>query len=235
MEDVFTYNSGSLLPGDQPRSRTSSTWSDEEWVGTSIEPITRWSHTDNGIYGAPIGTSQAGGIVYNKPVYEELGLEVPTTWDEFMANNEAIKAAAASHRSSRPTATRGRASCSCWATSPTCSRAGPGLGERVHRQRAQVRRRARAGRLPQPAGGLEAGYFNEDFASALFDDGARMVATGEGAHYPILSGVVSTITQNYPDDLDDVGFFALPRRTPKTPGRRSGCRTRVYIPQTHRG
>ena len=34
-----------------------------------------------------------GGIFYNTKVYDELGLEVPKTWDEFMANNEKIKAA----------------------------------------------------------------------------------------------------------------------------------------------
>ncbi|MCS6759555.1 MAG: extracellular solute-binding protein [Candidatus Devosia euplotis] len=32
-----------------------------------------------------------GGILCNIPIYEELGLSVPRTWDEFMANNEKIK------------------------------------------------------------------------------------------------------------------------------------------------
>jgi raffinose/stachyose/melibiose transport system substrate-binding protein len=31
-----------------------------------------------------------GGILYNTAVYDALGLEVPTTWDEFVANNEVI-------------------------------------------------------------------------------------------------------------------------------------------------
>ena len=50
----------------------------------------------------------AGGVLYNKDIYEELGLEVPTTWDEFIANSEKIKAAGRPPRSSRPTATPGR-------------------------------------------------------------------------------------------------------------------------------
>ena len=38
-------------------------------------------------------TPAPAGLLYNKKVYEDLGLSVPTTWDEFAANNEAIKAA----------------------------------------------------------------------------------------------------------------------------------------------
>ena len=34
---------------------------------------------------------------------------------------------------------------------------------------------------------FKAGYLNEDFAAATFADGIRMVATGEGAHYPMLT------------------------------------------------
>ncbi len=34
-----------------------------------------------------------GGILYNKKVYADLSLSVPTTWAEFAANNEKIKAA----------------------------------------------------------------------------------------------------------------------------------------------
>ena len=34
-----------------------------------------------------------GGIYYNRKIYAELGLSVPKSWAEFMANNEKIKAA----------------------------------------------------------------------------------------------------------------------------------------------
>lgn len=80
----------------------------------------------------------------------------------------------------------------------------------------------------------EGGYFNEDFASALFDDGVRMVATGEGAHYPILTGATSTIAQNYADNMGDVGYFRCRRRTPRTPAPPSGCRTRSTSPAAPR-
>ena len=41
----------------------------------------------------PTEASLGGGILYNKRIYEEQGLEVPLTWEEFAANNDALKAA----------------------------------------------------------------------------------------------------------------------------------------------
>jgi len=37
------------------------------------------------IYGVPFA-SQTLFVFYNKQIYEELGLKVPETWDEFLAN-----------------------------------------------------------------------------------------------------------------------------------------------------
>ena len=42
-----------------------------------------------------------------------------------------------------------------------------------------------------------------------------MVATGEGAHYPMLTFAIGGIAQNYPDNLKDVGFFAMPAMMPR--------------------
>ncbi len=50
------------------------------------------SVTDGKLYGVP-AVSQTMLCYYNKNVYEELGLEVPKTWDGFIANLEATKAA----------------------------------------------------------------------------------------------------------------------------------------------
>ncbi|MDO5377784.1 MAG: extracellular solute-binding protein [Clostridia bacterium] len=50
------------------------------------------SITDGKVYGVP-AVSQTMLCFYNKKVYEELGLSVPATWDEFIANLEACKAA----------------------------------------------------------------------------------------------------------------------------------------------
>jgi raffinose/stachyose/melibiose transport system substrate-binding protein len=45
-----------------------------------------------GTFGLPYATN-ANAVIYNKAKFEELGLEVPTTWDEFIATLEEVKAA----------------------------------------------------------------------------------------------------------------------------------------------
>lgn len=46
----------------------------------------------DGVYGLPYATN-ANTVIYNKQKFEELGLEVPKTWDEFIAILEKAKAA----------------------------------------------------------------------------------------------------------------------------------------------
>ncbi|WP_156253048.1 ABC transporter substrate-binding protein [Pseudactinotalea terrae] len=233
MEDVFTYNTGSLLQAINP-DQNLVPLGDEEWASTLIEPFVPVVSTENGLYGAPNGTSQAGGILYNIPIYEELGLEVPTSWDEFMSNNDAIKEAGktAIIQTYGDTWTSQlfvlgdfgnvTAQDEDWATEYTAGNRKyveqPALQSFINQQEA-----------------YEGDYFNEDFASALFDDGLRMVSTGEGAHYPILSGGVSTIAQNYPDNIGDVGFFPLPAQDAEDTRATIWLPNAVYIPSTTEG
>lgn len=46
---------------------------------------------DNKLYGVPYAAN-ADGVIYNKDIFSKLGLQVPKTWDEFMAVCEKIKA-----------------------------------------------------------------------------------------------------------------------------------------------
>ncbi len=47
---------------------------------------------DGKIYGVPFA-SQTLFVYYNKAIYKQLGLSVPDTWDQFLANLEAVKKA----------------------------------------------------------------------------------------------------------------------------------------------
>jgi raffinose/stachyose/melibiose transport system substrate-binding protein len=235
MADVFFYNSGSLLQALNPDSSLVDL-SDEEWVGSLTEEFVPVVSTESGTYGAPLGASFAGGIVYNKPLYEELGLTVPTTWDEFMANNEKI--AAEGDGVAPVIQTYGET----WTSQlfvlgdfANVLAVDPEWAEQyTAHQRSYAEEPALLGFQHQHEV-AEAGFFNEDFASATFPDGARMVAEGEGAHYPMLSNVIQTVMQNTPDGVDDLGFFALPAEEADNTQATIWQPNALYVPRSTEG
>lgn len=93
MTDVFSYNTGSLFQALNPQNFIVDL-SDEPWQA-SVQPSFQSVVTapDGTIRGAPFGVAQGGGIFYNRAIYDQLGLSIPKTWGEFIANNDAIKAA----------------------------------------------------------------------------------------------------------------------------------------------
>ena len=71
MYDVFHYNSGSLFQALNPDTNLAPL-TDEPWVSQlSDGDEERGRARDNGTYGAPMGTTFAGGVLYNKKVYDE--------------------------------------------------------------------------------------------------------------------------------------------------------------------
>ncbi len=74
MADVFHYNSGSLFQALNP-DQNLVPLTDEPWVAELSEDMKAVVSTPNGTYGAPSGSTQAGGVMYNKKVYESLGLQ----------------------------------------------------------------------------------------------------------------------------------------------------------------
>jgi len=70
------------------------------------------------------------------------------------------------------------------------------------------------------------------YYAAKFADGVRMVATGEGAHYPMLTFAIGAIAQDYPEKLKDVGFFAMPGDDAAKNGLTVWMPAAVYIAKT---
>jgi raffinose/stachyose/melibiose transport system substrate-binding protein len=209
MEDLFWYNSGSLFKALNPDESLLDV-ADAPWVGTLNEAYITTVSTESGVYGAPAGTATGGGVFYYIPDYEELGLEVPSTWDEFMENNSALKDAGKIPviQSYADTWTSQifvladyynvHSDDADWATRYTNNEA-KYADDPVARQGFQHLQDV-----------YEADFLNPEFASTTFDDALRMVGTGEGTHYPMLTFAISTIVELYPEASENVGFFAMP-------------------------
>jgi raffinose/stachyose/melibiose transport system substrate-binding protein len=234
MTDVFMYNSGSLFQALNP-AQTMQPVGDADWVGDLADEFAQSVTADDKVYGAPFGPFLAGGMMYNIPAYKELGLEVPKTWDQFMANNEKIKAAG----KAPVIETFGET----WTSQllvlgdfHNVAAEEPDFAEDYTAGKAKYADTPAASRGFQHLQDVyEAGYMNEDFASAGLEDGLRMVAQGEGVHYPILSAPVATIVANYPEQADDVGFMAIPGDDASTYGLTVWAPNGLYIPASTEG
>ncbi len=208
--DIIQYNSGSLFQALKPAQNLADL-TDLAAQANVIDSFKSVVTAEDGtIRGIPFGPAMGGGIYYNKKIYAELGLSVPTTWAEFMANNEKIKAAG----KVAVAQTYG----DTWSSQLFFLSDFYNLQSAVPTFAADyTANKAKFATTPAAVTSFQrledvfkAGYLNPDFGVAKFDEGVRMVATGEAAHYPMLTFALGNVKQNYPENLNDVGFFAQP-------------------------
>lgn len=230
MSDVFLYNSGSLFQAINPV---------QNLLPLTGEPLLEEVNPDyfevvsvgEDRYGIPFGTALGGGVLYNKKIYTDLGLSVPKSWDEFMANNQLVKDAGKvpviqTYKDSWT------AQLFVLADYYNVQAAVPDFAEKYTKNEAKY------ASVPAALKGFQrqeqlfkAGAFNKDFGSATYEDGVRMVTEGEGAHYPMLSTAVANIQTTYSENVNDVGFFALPGDDPAQNGMTVWFPGGVYIPK----
>lgn len=233
MAEVFEYNSGSLFQAIAPTQNLQPV-TDEPWIDDLDPAFTSVVSAEGDVYGAPFGFFTGGGIQYNIPLYEQLGLEVPQTWDEFMANNATILAEADGvapvYQSFADTWT---AQLFVLEDFYNVAQAEPGFAE------AYTNNEAKFATTPAALAGFEhmqelheAGYLNEDFASATYTDAVAAVALGTAAHYAMPTWTMGALEDAAPDNVDDVGFFAIPPEDAAiTPGVTLWVPSGVYIPK----
>lgn len=209
MEDLFLQATGAQLQGLKP-DQTLFNLANEPWIGEVDPSFIDVVDTENGIYGAPYGTLMGGVILYNKPIYEELGLEVPLTWDDFMANNQAIKDAGVAAPIIQTYEATWSSQLFVLGDFANVTAQDPDWADKFTANEAKTADQPAVQAWLNQQEAFEAGFFNVDFASATFDDGMRMLATGEGVHYPMLTGALGTLVQNFPDKIADIGGFAFP-------------------------
>ena len=223
MADLFIYNSGSLFQAINP-AQFLVDLTNEPWqanVQASFKQVVT----------APDGTV-GGGIYYNKKIYAELGLSIPTTWDEFMANNEKIKAAGKVAVIQTYGATW-TSQLFVLADYYNVLAKDPSFASRYTAGEAKFATDPAALRgFEKLQAVYEAGYLNEDFGAATYEDGVRMIAMGEGAHYPMLTFATGAISEGYPDNVGDVGFFAQPGDDAALNGLTVWMPGGIYIPQS---
>ena len=173
---------------------------------------------DGAVYGVPMCPSNVAGVFYNTNVYAELGLEIPKTWDEFLANCSEIKKAGIV-----PVAAP---------NSKTSLSQIPFLTNYYYVQEEfpdfaedYTNKKVTLADTPVFVRGLQKmydladkEYLNEDFLAAASEDVALMLAEGSAAHSIIRSNILGTIASVAPENVDEIGFFPLPDQDPQVRG-----------------
>ena len=113
--------------------------------------------------------------------------------------------------------------------------AGPGVGRPVHRQQAQVRRPAGAAELREPAGDVRGRLLQQELRLGDVRRRHQGDRHRHGGALPDADQRALAIQQNYPDNLDDVGFFALPAQDAADTRDTIWLPNALYIPKTTEG
>lgn len=235
MEDVFQYNSGSLMNNLNP-SKNLLPLGDESYVSDFTAPfkLAVTASSDSKIYGAPWGAGNGGGIMYNKKVYADLGLTVPQTWDQFMANSEKIKAAG----KTAVLQTYG----TTWTSQlfmlgdfANINAVDPNWAKNWTNNKVNYESQPGLGGFQDTEAIYKAGFINSDAASLTIDDGMKLLAKGDAVQFPILSGNITTVQQNSPDLVKDLGFFPIPTRLGSKSTLTTWVPNALYIPTTTKG
>lgn len=229
MEDVFWYNSGSLMQALDPE-KTLADLTNDPVALKDTDPQYFPVVTQNGkVYGAPYDTVQGGGILYNRDVYTKLGLQVPKTWAEFGANNDKIKAAGI-------TPVLGTFK-DTWTTQlfilgdyHNVAVTDPSFATDYTANKVKYATSPAALRgFEKTAEVAQKGWLNSGAGSATLSQGLPQLVSGKAAQYPILTSVMSGLTD---DQAAKLGFFGIPGDDASKAGATVWFPNAQYIPKT---
>jgi raffinose/stachyose/melibiose transport system substrate-binding protein len=168
------------------------------------------------IYAVPSNTSMVGGWFYNRRVYQELGLAVPHTWKDLLANMDKIQAAGkvALIGAYKETWT---SQLIILADEYNIKTTMPNFPADYTANRLKIATTPIALRSFEKLAETRK-YLNKDFLATTNEQGLEMLATGQGVHYPLLSSGLTYINDNYPEYINDIGFFGQPGDDPDKHG-----------------
>jgi raffinose/stachyose/melibiose transport system substrate-binding protein len=232
MTDLFLYNSGSLFQALNPKQNLAPL-TGEAWANQVEDIFKPTVSVDNELYAAPITSASAGGILYNRKVYEKQGLQVPKSWAEFMANNAKLKAAGVDPviQSYQDTWT---SQLFVLADYHNVAAADPNWSQKYTAGQVKYAQEPAVKGFQRLEEVHKAGYENKDYRSMKFEAGMKLLASGKGAHFPMLTFAVGTLASD-PQHINDVGFFGQPGDDAAKAGMTIWMPAGLYIPKSTEG
>ncbi len=210
MADLCYFNSGSLLSSLNPAQNFVDLTS-MPYMSTFSDSYKQTVTVDGKVYGVPSGSSFAGAWLYNKKVYADLGLTVPNTWDELMANCEKIKAAG----KTAVIASFGddwSSQLILLADFYNVQKENPNFAQDFNNNKAKYATDPAAFKAFQKMAEVyQKGYMNKDYNTNTYDYALQMLVNGDGVQYPMLTNAITNIEKNFGREAaDNIGVFGQP-------------------------
>ncbi len=200
-----------VFPGQKLRLLSDSGYlmdlSDQAWV-SRINAGAKSSVMNNGkVYALPLDQNVIG-VVYNKKIFKDVGLSVPTTWEAFLKACDTLKA-----KSVIPVALGNKdqwvSQLIPYAMAPSAIYSGnPDFDVQVSAGKASFGKSAWTTMMADYLDMNSKGYFNAGVLGTTYDQTVQLIATGKAAMVVNGNWIIAPIRAAAPDL--DLGMFALP-------------------------
>lgn len=213
LPDIWINSVGAKLEAMSPKENCYDL-SGEGWIAERVNEdyLNIVTDKDTGaIYGIPSSPSNVAGVFYNKKVYEELGLEIPDTWDAFMENCRLIREKTDKDPVMSQYSNASGAQILFLSQYFYVQRENPDFADQytkkeieLHDSEAYMRGLSKMYEI------WESGYQNENPLEISWEDAAKAVSEGSAAHIFCRTNIMSTVETVNSDAREDIGFFPLP-------------------------
>lgn len=226
--DIIDYNCGALLGALKPADYFLDLNAYPEIVDKLDEGYRECVTIDGATYGIPLEFSNIGCILYWKPMYEELGLEIPKTWEEFLANCEVIKESGYNAILSADAKTSST-QLIFLADFYNVMAEDPTFAEEFEKGNAKYATNEAAIKSWEKYEDVLP-YIQDGHEACGLEEGYELFAAGECAHWIYLTSNLGSLWELYGEEVtDNIGAFALPGEDPENTGITTWQPDSLYI------
>ena len=233
LPDIFKMSIGALANNLDPENNLVDL-ANVSFKGNMTEAYINAATDDNGhLWAVPTTTSNVAGVFYNKTVFNDLGLEIPTTWAEFLDTCKWIRENTDMDPVSNPYDGAAGKQITYLAQYYYIQEENPDFASQYMNQELDL------GDSPALMNGLQKlydlyqyGYQNADPLSTSLEDSARAICEGTAAFVICRTNIMPSVQTVAPEKYNDIGFFPVPDETADVRGVATWMPQGWYLSQT---
>lgn len=233
LPDIFKLSSGMAVITNMDPAANLVNLADQPFMANVSDSYIQTVTNDEGaIYSIPTDTANIAGVFYNKKVLADLGVEIPTTWDEFLETCQWLRDNTDMDPVSNPFDGAAGKQILYLAQYFYVQKENPNFVEQYVSRQINLGDSAYLRGLQKLYDLNEKGYQNDDPLSTSLEDSARAICDGSAAFVICRTNIMSSVEAIAPDQVNDIGFFPLPDQKAEDLGVATWIPTGWYLSQT---